>query len=125
MVDSKNFIPLPRKSLAKVITEEEANTNTNTNTHTQQIHMVCCDTKLNIDQLFRKSLCPNCNTQLKYIIEPNYLPLEDTPTTPRKTNEIEEISHDINKNYMEIILPIYIVFGSILISTILYIHSNV
>jgi Leucine-rich repeat (LRR) protein len=25
MVDSKNFIPLPRKSLAKVITEEEAN----------------------------------------------------------------------------------------------------
>jgi len=92
--------------------------------NTQQIRMVCCDTTFNIDQLFNKSLCPNCNTQLKYIIESN--------TEPCKTNEIEEIEKIIpdtyeneNINYIEILFPIYVFIGSMIFASVFYIQSNV
>ena len=104
-------------------------------TNIQNICMICCNTKLNIEHLFNKTLCPHCNTQLNYIIEPIFIPenieidkiIPEANTNANK-NEHDSDSENDNKNKnsnIKIIFPLYILIKTIVIGSLLYRHSNV
>ena len=107
------------------------------------VHMNCCDSKLSISKLFNRSLCPNCNTQLDFIIEKNITtdsdetrdethdePLDEThdekrdethnETRNETRNDTRNEKHRIPKQYLDIeIFSIIIIAG--IISYFIYI----
>ena len=69
------------------------------------VNMNCCDSKFSISKLFNRSLCPNCNTQLNFIIEKNTTTdsdeTHDETQANTQANTHDETHDDIQANMQD------------------------